>query len=211
MPRHTFLDSILNRPSQNYASPADVNGNINGSVRGQKWKAPSDLPNAPGSFAQTSMLGGSLFKRSSKANLSQYGGSEAGASTSTLGFKSRFGRKKSRQSVVGDSSIYSNVTAPPGYPSINGGLNYAAAPPSVADSQATATKKKRWWESGSLGIGRRSRAGSIAGESIFSEPEPAPGQVPWNSHGLAGVGSGDRKSTRLNSSHSGESRMPSSA
>ncbi|PWN35631.1 uncharacterized protein FA14DRAFT_44833 [Meira miltonrushii] len=191
MPRHTFLDSILNRPSQNYAPPADVNGNAGKSVRGQKWQAPSDLPNAPGSSAQTSMLGGSLFKRSSKANLSQYGGSEAGASTSTLGFKSRFGRKKNRQSVVGDSSVFSNGTAPAGYyPSINGGLNYAAAPPSVADSQATATKKKRWWEAGSLGIGRRSRAGSIAGESIFSEPEPAPGQVPWNSHGLAGVGSG---------------------
>lgn len=191
MPRHTFLDSILNRPSQNYAPPADGNGKVNGSVRGQKWKAPSDLPNAPGSSAQTSMLGGSLFKKSSKANLSQYGGSEAGVSTSTLGFKSRFGRKKSRQSIAGDSSVFSNGTAPAGYyPSINGGLNYAGAPPSVADSQATTTKKKRWWESGSLGIGRRSRAGSIAGESIFSEPEPAPGQVPWNSHGLAGVGSG---------------------
>lgn len=191
MPRHTFLDSILNRPSQSYAPSADVNGNGNKSVRGQKWKAPSDLPNAPSSSAQTSMLGGSLFKRSSKANLSQYGGSEAGASTSTLGFKSRFGRKKNRQSsIIGNSSVFSNETAPADYSSINGGLNYAAVPPSVADSQATATKKKRWWESGSLGIGRRSRAGSIAGESIFSEPEPAPGQVPWNSHGLAGVGSG---------------------
>ena len=41
--------------------------------------------------------------------------------------------------------------------------------------------------------------------------EDAPARSAATAEGPAGKGSTDRKSTRLNSSHSGESRMPSSA
>ena len=45
------------------------------------------------------------------------------------------------------------------------------------------------------------------GESGFATPDPTDSNIVWSS----ASGSGDRKSTRLNSSHSQQSRMPSSA
>lgn len=177
MPRHTFLDAILNRPSQHYAA-TDPSASSALNRERQRWDAPSDLPNAPA--AQS--LKGSLFGKKSRTNL-RSDQSDAGGSTTTS-VRSRFGRKK-RGSVVGDytfnngpgrmpttSASMSQIASHTPMPGAS--LYHAPAPPSsIADSQATYSRRKsRWWEAGSLGFGRKSRTPSIAGDSIFSEPEP---------------------------------------
>jgi hypothetical protein len=165
MPRgHSILDSILNRPSQTYTADPETPSRSRAPSRAG-WTAPSDLPNAPGS---PNILSGSMFSRksgtvgrSSRANSVAGGGS-------LRNFGRSFGRGRSN-SVLDDNS--STIAG------------------SVADSSMG--RKSRWWDAGSLrGFGRSSRAPSIAGDSIFSEPEPAaPGA--WDKS-MAGIGAGTK-------------------
>ncbi|PWN53630.1 hypothetical protein IE53DRAFT_359838 [Violaceomyces palustris] len=171
MPRATFLDTILNRPSQSYsASDADSRSKSKGSKSG--WVAPTDLPNASGK--PQSILSGSMFKSKGKGSLSRANGGDApsisGISQSTTKF-SRFGKKKRAPSVA-NSTIFDD------------GASSVAPGASVAGS--VSNRKSRWWESGSLRIGKgSSRPPSVSG-SIFSEPE-APA-VPSRYPSLASMG-----------------------
>lgn len=168
MPRVSILDSILNRPSQSYTPETSNNAYRRSNGPSGRWAPPPDLPNANG--APSSILSGNMFRRRPSQTFSAMG-SDAGRSTiagSTIGGGSRFGRKKKRSYAPSD-------------------LGSQYAPSSVADSTATRSKS-RWWSTGSVTFGRRSRAPSIAGDSIFSEP-PDRGQVgshDWSS--MTGVG-----------------------
>lgn len=143
MPRVSILDSILNRPSQSY-TPEVIDNNTprrhNGPIT---FAPPPDLPNARG--APSSILSGSMFRRKPSRNFSAMSSDAGRSAAGSISGGSRLGRNRTSRDY---SSQY--------------------APSSVADS--TATKKSRWWETGSMTFGRRSRAPSISGNSIFSEP-----------------------------------------
>ncbi|EPQ28349.1 uncharacterized protein PFL1_04176 [Pseudozyma flocculosa PF-1] len=173
MPKHTFIDTILKRPSQSYAEPPPSSSAKSGSNRAG-WSAPPDLPNAPG--RPQSILSGSMFKSGGaggKGGLGQTGGGASNApSVSGMSTTSRFSRfrKKDRRPSISNGSVFNDGAS-------------SIAP--YAESNATYSPKKgRWWEAGSLKLGRSaSRAPSVAG-SVFSEPE-APPAMP----SFAGIGS----------------------
>lgn len=190
MPRVSILDSILNRPSQSYTYETSTNAHQRSNGPSGRWAPPPDLPNANG--APSSILSGNMFRRKPSQSFSAMG-SDAGRSTtagSTIGGGSRFGRKK--KTFYAPSEM---------------GSQYA--PSSVADSTATRSKS-RWWSSGSVTFGRRSRAPSIAGDSIFSEP-PDRGQSSVNDWpSMTGVGSHQQHQPRVSRSDYGGCRSRNS-
>ncbi|UZJ51610.1 hypothetical protein CBS101457_000930 [Exobasidium rhododendri] len=179
MPRISILDSILKRPSQSYAaSDSDRYPDYQRRGPNSKWSAPSDLPSAPA--APSSILSGSMFRKDTSR---KYSGRDSNAGRSNAGsvaggsISSRFRSRKAGSKMPGSYTFDQD----------NGGSHYA--PSSVADSSATFSRKKgRWWEAGSMNFGKRNRASSVAGDSIFSEPEWNTGMNTWS--GMAGIGSG---------------------
>ncbi|KAN0060958.1 hypothetical protein ACQY0O_006692 [Thecaphora frezii] len=170
MPKHTFIDTILKRPSQSYAESAMDTSAPGGSAR-PTWHAPSDLPNTPG--RPQSILAGSIFKSGGKGSLGRAAGESASNAPSVAGTSpgrfSRFRKKDHRPSISNGSVFEDGATSIVPY----------------AESNTTySSKKGRWWETGSLKLGKSSsRAPSVAG-SIFSEPEATPAVA-----SLSGLGS----------------------
>ncbi|SJX61349.1 uncharacterized protein SRS1_10341 [Sporisorium reilianum f. sp. reilianum] len=154
MSKHSFMDSILNRPSQRYTEPLDAKS----SSRKPRYQTPSDLPNPPN--RPDSILAGNMFKAAGAGSLHQNGQtySQTPSVMSGRSNTSRFSlfRKKGRQ------------------PSISGGSVYYDGNSSVAQTDVGASPRKgRWWESGGLTRNNySSRPPSVAG-SIFSEPDAA--------------------------------------
>lgn len=158
----------MNRPSQSYAAPSTTNDSARagsssttgGGSNARSWASPPDLPNvakAPSSLLtaahlqqqQAQQQQSSPGRRTRKMSAASVADSTA---TTTRG---RFGRKKPAipRPSIDEGSVYGGI--------------------SVADSSATATKKKRWWDTGSLrgfGKGTRSTAGSVTADSFFGSP-----------------------------------------
>ncbi|EST06152.2 Alcohol dehydrogenase GroES-like protein [Kalmanozyma brasiliensis GHG001] len=150
MSKHSFMDTILNRPSQRYTEPVNTKPS-----RRARQQAPSDLPNAPN--RPDSILAGNMFKSAGTGSLQLNGGSYSQAPSV------RSGRSNtSRFSLFGSKK----KTAP----SASGSVYYDGASSIAPTDISTSERKGRWWESGGLTRKNYSRPPSVAG-SIFSEPE----------------------------------------
>lgn len=150
MSKHSFMDTILNRPSQRYTEPDAAKSSSKA-----RYKTPNDLPNAPNK--PNSILAGTMFTGAGPDSLNHAAAASYSRAPSVMSVKSntsRFSifRKKTRQ------------------PSISGGSAYYDGSSSIAPTELAASPRKgRWWESGTRNT-YSSRPPSVAG-SFFSEPE----------------------------------------
>src|SRR5690349_703372 len=142
MTKTSFMDTILNRPSQKYSEPVSTKPPRHG-------YAPSNLPNAPN--RPDSILQGNMFSSSGLGSLSQ-GGHVYSQAPSVMSGKSNtsrfniFGRKKKNRAA-----------------SVSGGSIYHDGNSSIAPSNITSSPNKaRWWEAGSLGRNKYSSPPSVA-------------------------------------------------
>lgn len=153
MTKTSFMDAILNRPSQRYTEPVAAKP-----PRSARYQAPPDLPNAPDK--PDSILAGNMFQANRAPTLAAGVYSQAPSVMSAKSNTSRFSLFRSKNKSRA--------------PSISGGSIYHDGESSIAPTDVSASSRKgRWWEAGSLPRNRySSRPPSLAG-SVFSEPDIA--------------------------------------